>query len=123
MATTYTTYYNLGKQVDTADKFDMSVITDNADKIDTALHGLSESIIAVKPSTATAAITTASLATFYEGTVAGELDTDITGGSSAIGGVVRAYKYSDTDAIQIAEAIDGTRVTRYYTSSAWSGWQ
>ena len=122
MATTYTTYYNLGKQTDTADKFDMSVITDNADKIDTALHGLSESIIAVKPSTATATITTASLAEFYEGTKTGELDTDITGGAAAMGGVVRAYKYSDTDAIQIAEAIDGTRVTRYYTGSAWSNW-
>lgn len=119
---TYTPYYNLGKQEDLTDKFDMSVITDNADKIDAALHGLDENITAVTPSTATAAITTASLAAFYEGTIAGELDTDITGGSSAIGGVVRAYKYSDTDAIQIAEAIDGTRVTRYYTSSAWSNW-
>lgn len=37
MATTYTTNYHLGKQEDHADKFDMSVITDNADKIDTAL--------------------------------------------------------------------------------------
>ncbi len=119
---TYTPYYNLGKQEDLTDKFDMSVITDNADKIDTALHGLAEDITAVTPSTATATITTASLAVFYEGTIAGELDTDITGGAAAMGGVVRAYKYSDTDAIQIAEAIDGTRVTRYYTSSAWSNW-
>ena len=119
---TYTPYYNLGKQEDLTDKFDMSVITDNADKIDTALHGLAEDITAVTPSTATAAITTASLATFYEGTKTGELDTDITGGAAAMGGVVRAYKYSDTDAIQIAEAIDGTRVTRYYTGSAWSNW-
>lgn len=38
MATTFTQYYNLGKQTDHADKFDMAVITDNADKIDTALH-------------------------------------------------------------------------------------
>ena len=119
---TYTPYYNLGKQEDLTDKFDMSVITDNADKIDTALHGLAEDITAVTPSTATAAITTASLAEFYEGTKTGELDTDITGGAAAMGGVVRAYKYSDTDAIQIAEAIDGTRVTRYYTGSAWSNW-
>lgn len=119
---TYTPYYNLGKQEDLTDKFDMSVITDNADKIDAALHGLAEDIIAVTPSTATPAITTASLAEFYEGTKTGELDTDITGGAAAMGGVVRAYKYSDTDAIQIAEAIDGTRVTRYYTGSAWSNW-
>lgn len=38
MATTYTQYYNLGKQTDHADKFSMDVITDNADKIDAALH-------------------------------------------------------------------------------------
>lgn len=37
MATTYTTNYNLGKQENHADKFDMDVITDNADKIDAAL--------------------------------------------------------------------------------------
>ena len=122
MATTYTTYYNLGKQADTSDKFDMSVITDNADKIDTAMNGLSNSIIAVTPSASTTTITTASLAEFYTGTIAGELDTDITGGAAAMGGVVRAYKYSSTDAIQIAEAIDGTRVTRYYSGSAWSSW-
>ena len=35
---TYTEHYNLGKQTDHADKFDMDVITDNADKIDAALH-------------------------------------------------------------------------------------
>ena len=51
----------------------------------------------------------------------GELAAEITG-SSALAGVVRAYKTSSTDSIQIAEAIDGTRVTRYYTSSAWSSW-
>lgn len=119
---TYTTYYNLGKQEDLTDKFDMSVITDNADKIDAALHGLDEDITAVTPSTATTAITSASLETFLEGTIAGELDVDITGGAASMGGVVRAYKYSDTDAIQIAEAIDGTRVTRYYSSSTWSNW-
>lgn len=122
MATTYTTNYNLGKQTDTADKFDMSVITDNADKIDAALHGLDEDITAVTPATASATITTSSLAAFYDGTITGELDVDITGGAAAMGGVVRAYKYSDTDSIQIAEAIDGTRVTRYYTSSTWSSW-
>jgi len=38
MATTYTPNYNLGKQIeDKNDTFLMSVITDNADKIDAAL--------------------------------------------------------------------------------------
>lgn len=44
MATTYTTNYNLGKQENHADKFDMDVITDNADKIDAALTGLQSGI-------------------------------------------------------------------------------
>lgn len=44
MATTYTTNYNLGKQENHADKFDMDVITDNADKIDAALAGLQSGI-------------------------------------------------------------------------------
>lgn len=39
MATIYTENYHLGKQEDKTDKFDMSVITDNADKIDEALTG------------------------------------------------------------------------------------
>ena len=37
MAITYTSNYNLGKQEDKNDTFLMSVITDNADKIDAAL--------------------------------------------------------------------------------------
>ena len=122
MATSYTTHYNLGKQLDKSDKFSMTVLTDNADKIDAELYAHDEAIEAVTPSTASASITTASLADMLEGTIAGELSTDITGGTAAMGGVVRAYKYSSTDAIQIAEAIDGTRVTRYYTSSTWSSW-
>lgn len=44
MATTYTTNYNLGKQENHADKFDMDVITDNADKIDAALTELQSGI-------------------------------------------------------------------------------
>lgn len=44
MATTYTTNYNLGKQENHADKFDMDVLTDNADKIDAALTGLQSGI-------------------------------------------------------------------------------
>lgn len=38
MATTYTPNFNLGKQEDLLDKFDMSVITRNADIIDEELH-------------------------------------------------------------------------------------
>lgn len=44
MSTTYTPNYNLGKQEDHADKFDMSVITENMDKLDTALHEQAEDI-------------------------------------------------------------------------------
>lgn len=44
MSTTYTPNYNLGKQEDHADKFDMTVITDNADKIDAALHDHDEAL-------------------------------------------------------------------------------
>lgn len=39
MSTTYTTNYHLGKQEDTSDNFNMSVITENMDIIDTALSG------------------------------------------------------------------------------------
>lgn len=44
MSTTYTPNYNLGKQEDHTDKFDMSVITENMDKLDTALHEQAEDI-------------------------------------------------------------------------------
>lgn len=47
MATTYTKNYNLGKQEDYSDKFDMSVLTDNADKIDEALKGLQDGISSI----------------------------------------------------------------------------
>lgn len=75
----------------------------------------------VVPQSAESTIDNTALASFFEGTMTGELAAEITG-SSALAGVVRAYKTSSTDSIQIAEAIDGTRVTRYYTSSAWSSW-
>ena len=39
MAVTYTENYNLGKQENHANRFDMKVLTDNADKIDAALAG------------------------------------------------------------------------------------
>lgn len=40
MSTTYTTYYELGMQEDKTDKFDMTVITTDMNKIDTTLHDL-----------------------------------------------------------------------------------
>ena len=51
MATTYTTYFNLGKQEDHADKFSMAVLTENADKIDAALHGLAEDVAQLQTDT------------------------------------------------------------------------
>lgn len=48
MSTTYTPNYNLGKQEDHAGKFDMSVLTENADKLDTALHEQAEDISEVQ---------------------------------------------------------------------------
>jgi hypothetical protein len=62
MATTYTTNYNLGKQENHADKFDMDVITDNADKIDAALTGLQSGIDGKQ-----ATLTTAQLAAVNSG--------------------------------------------------------
>lgn len=78
-------------------------------------------LVSAIPAVKTTAIDNTALATLFEGIVTGELAAEITGGSAAAG-VVRAYKTSSTDSIQIAEAIDGTRKTRYYTSSAWSSW-
>lgn len=37
MSTSYTTNYHLGKQLNYSDYFDMKVITDNMDTIDTVL--------------------------------------------------------------------------------------
>lgn len=48
MAVTYTQYYNLGKQLDTSDKFLMSVITDNMDIIDTTMKSISDALDVAK---------------------------------------------------------------------------
>lgn len=49
MATTYTPNYNLGKQIeDKNDTFLMSVITDNADKIDAALMTKEDNLPAIQ---------------------------------------------------------------------------
>lgn len=45
MSTTYTTNYHLGKQTDTSDTFDMSVITDNMDIIDTQMKSNENDIL------------------------------------------------------------------------------
>ena len=122
MATTYTANYHLGKQTDHTDKFSMQVITDNMDTIDTQMKANADAAAAVTPSVESSDITTASIATFYEGTKAGKLSTEISGTASQIYGVVRAYKVSSTDAIQIVDGADGTHRTRYYTSGAWGEW-
>lgn len=64
MSTSYTEYYNLGKQTDHADKFDMDVITDNADKIDAALH---EQAVSISTVTANEAIDRAALVQLVDG--------------------------------------------------------
>lgn len=122
MATTYTPNYNLGKQEDYSDKFDMSVITDDMDIIDTQMKANADAAAAVTPKVKSTAIDNAALALVFNGTVTGSIATEITGGSAATYGVVRAYMVSDTDAMQICETIDGSRLTRYYTSNAWGSW-
>ena len=121
MATTYTPNYSLGKQEDYSDKFDMSVITDDMDIIDAQMKANADAAAAVTPTVESSTIDNTALASFYSGIKAGELAAEITG-SSAEYGIVRAYMLSETDSMQIAEAVDGTRKTRYYTSSAWSSW-
>ena len=122
MATTYTTNYHLGKQTDHTDKFSMQVITDNMDTIDTQMKANADAAAAVTPSVESSDITTVSIATFYEGTKAGKLSTEISGTASQIYGVIRAYKVSSTDSIQIVDGADGTHRTRYYTSGSWGEW-
>ena len=59
---------------------------------------------------------------FHHGTMAGLLDTGITGAGSDIYGIVRAYEMGTLEYMQVAEAVDGTRKTRQYTSLAWTSW-
>ena len=116
MATTYTSNYHLGKQTDKADKFNMTVITDNMDIIDAALADKED-----KPEAATAQISNTTLEEFFSGTMTGELAAEITGSSAAYG-IVRAYTLDTSVYMQIAEVIDGTRLTRSCTSGSWSSW-
>ena len=111
---TQTTNYNFTLPAD-GDAVDQTPFNNNF----TAIDGL---LVKVVPAVKATAIDNTALATLFEGVATGELATEITGGATAMAGVVRAYKTSSTDSIQIAEAIDGTRTTRYYTSSAWSSW-
>ena len=69
-------------------------------------------------------ITNSTLASFKEGVIGGVLSTEITGGATDIDGIVRAHHTtSNLDSIQIAEAVDGTRKTRYWlTDTTWSQW-
>lgn len=110
---TRTTHFNFNLPADD-DYASQTPFNDNFTELDAILFD-------VVPQMAESTIDNTALAAFFEGTMTGELAAEITG-SSALAGVVRAYKTSSTDSIQIAEAIDGTRVTRYYTSSTWSSW-
>lgn len=142
MATTYTTYFNLGKQEDTADKFSMAVITNNADIIDSTLHtldtGKQDSLSAgqldacnsgitaaklqdITPTKYSSTITSAYLEDFGNAIIVGEIDSTIHGTDDTMG-VVRSYQYASNYIIQIAEFIDGTRKTRYLSSGIWSNW-
>ena len=69
-------------------------------------------------------ITNSTLENFKEGIIGGVLSTEITGGASNIDGIVRAHHTtSNLESIQIAEAVDGTRKTRYWlTDTTWSPW-
>lgn len=92
----------------------------NFTDIDGLIKTNADGISAITP-TLEATIDNTVLADYFSGTLTGELAAEITG-STAQAGIVRAYMTGSTDSIQIAEAIDGTRVTRYYTSGAWSSW-
>lgn len=117
---TKTNYYEFNLPADD-DYASQTPFNENFEDLDTILHNQAESIAAVTPTTATATIDNSALAAFYEGTIAGELAAEITGGS-AQAGVVRAYSTGSDESIQIAEAIDGTRKTRHYSSLTWSSW-
>ena len=110
---TRTTHFNFNLPADD-DYASQTPFNDNFTELDAILFD-------VVPQMAESTIDNTALASFFEGTMTGELAAEITG-SSALAGVVRAYKTSSTDSIQIAEAIDGTRKTRYYSSSTWSAW-
>lgn len=142
MGITYTTNYNLGKQEDLSDKFLMSVITNDMDIIDTTLYNKQDTLTSTQldavnsgitanilqelqeyvPVISSTTIDNTALASFFTGTICGLLDTAITGESTAIYGVVRAYTVDTDTAMQIAEDFNGGRHYRTYTSSTWSAW-
>lgn len=125
MSTTYTEYYNLGKQEDTSDKFDMSVITADMDAIDTALHNNAVAIATVKADISSTVITDTVLEDITDAVLVGTIDSSIHG-TFDTPGIVRSYTLDDTESaevyMQIAEFIDGTRKTRSYSSGTWSAW-
>ena len=107
MATTYTTNYNLGKQENHADKFDMDVITDNADKIDAALTGLQSGIDGKQ-----ATLTTAQLAAVNSGITSAGVEQIETNKNNILlleemNGAKNLYKFGDLG----ATAGSGTGVT------------
>ena len=115
MATTYTNNFHLGMQTSTADKFDMSVITDNMPIIDAAL---SKTV-----PTVSSTISNTTLADFHEGVVTGVIAAEITGDSDMYG-IVRAYSVNAELAayMHICELWNGTRLIRHYLNGSWSNW-
>lgn len=103
MATTYTPNYNLGKQEDLSDLFDMSVITDDMDKIDTALHNIQTSVPTVD----------SSLSTESENPVQNKV---ITTPLNAVTNKVQGINSTTNNSI-----VMGNNVTVYYTDTAPTG--
>lgn len=116
MATTYTTNYNLGKQENHADKFDMDVLTDNADKIDAALTAKADkSTTYTKTEVDTAlsgkqaTLTTAQLAAVNSGIDSDDVD-QITTNKTNILSIQDHYKYDDRQ-LYVQEAIPTENIT------------
>ena len=139
MSISYTEHYNFGLQKDHSDKFLMSVLTTNFESLDTILYGKQDTLTEaqqsavdsgitatilseIKPTISSTTIDDTVLADFFAGTICGLLDTTITGESTTIYGVVRAYTVDTDTSIQIAEDFAGGRHYRTYTSSTWSAW-
>lgn len=120
MATTYTANYGLGMQTDHGDTFDMKVITDNMQIIDSQLKANADASI---PQAASSKIDNTLLATVYSGTLTGVIDAAITGDNDMYG-VVRAYTVNaELEAyMQICELWNGTRLVRHHLNGSWSSW-
>lgn len=105
---------------DDNDYTDQSPYNSNFSSLDIILKNQEDAVNCITPQVSAESIDSAALAEFFSGTKQGSFDADVIG--TATIGVIRAYPLSATDAIQIIEAVDGSRYTRHYTSSAWTAW-